>query len=134
MAIGIFPFSADVVDGKILEFPKLFYLECKKVIPLGLQIVKQYNKTQCIVAKKVFQFYYNGQVLGSVQFSSVVQFTQYLNNICNPFCTPALFTINNCNLEVNDCNLTIYNSCPEGYVLTGWGCNINLFGCNLILN
>lgn len=134
MAYTTFPFLADTIDGKILEFPKLFYLECDLVKPLGLQIIRQYTKTECIKAKKVFQIYYNGQVFGSTQFTSVMQFVNYLNSVCVQFCTPALLMVNNCNLEVDGCNLTIYQPCPDGYGLTLWGCKMTTNGCNLVLN
>lgn len=134
MHFKTFPFIADTIDGKILEFPKLFYLQCEWVKPLGLQIVRQYSKTQCIVAKKVFQIYYQGQVFGSSQFSSVMQFDQYLNNVCRYFCTPAYVTINKCNLQRNGCNVTIYQTCANGYLFTRYGCNVTRYGCNVVLN
>lgn len=134
MRFKTFPFIADTIDGQILEFPKLFYLQCELVRPLGLQIVRQYNKTQCIVAKKVFQIYYQGQTFGSVQFGSVIQFDQYLNNVCRFFCTPAYVTINNCNLQRNGCDVTIYQTCPNGYTFTRYGCNVTRYGCSVVLN
>lgn len=134
MAVKTFPFIADTIDGRILEFPKLFYLECDLVKPLGLQIVRQYTKTQCILAKKVFQIYYAGQVLGSIQFTGVMQFVNYLNSVCIAFCTPAIVTINNCNLERNGCNVTYYQPCPDGYTFTRYGCNVTRYGCNVNLN
>ena len=134
MPFPTFPFLADTIDGRILEFPKLFYLECDLVKPLGLQIIRQYSKTQCIVAKKVFQIYYAGQVFGSTQFTSVMQFVQYLNSVCVTFCTPAYFTINNCLFEINGCDVTIYNPCPDGYSFTLYGCSATINDCQLVMD
>lgn len=134
MAFPTFPFLADTIDGRILEFPKLFYLDCSLVKPLGLQIVRQYSKTQCIVAKKVFQIYYAGQVFGSTQFTSVMQFVAYLDSVCVSVCAPALVTINNCNLERNGCNVTYFNTCASGYAFTRYGCSVTRNNCQVILN
>jgi len=134
MHFKTFPFVADVVDGKILEFPKLFYLQCEWVRPLGNQIVRQYSKTQCIVAKKVFQIYYQGQVFGSSQFTSVMQFDQYLSNVCRYFCTPARITINGCNLTRYGCNVIVYQPCPSGRLFKRWGCSVTRYGCTVKLN
>lgn len=134
MPFPTFPFLADTIDGRILEFPKLFYLDCSLVKPLGLQIVRQYSKTQCIVAKKVFQIYYAGQVFGSIQFVSVMQFVSYLDSVCVSVCAPAFVTINNCNLQRNGCNVTYFQTCPNGYTFTRYGCNVTRYGCDVILN
>lgn len=134
MAFKTFIFLADTVDGKILEFPKIFYLRCDLVQPLGCDIIRQYTKTECIVAKKVFLVYYGGQVFGSTQFTGVAQFVLYVNNSCRVFCTPALVTINNCLLQRNGCNVSFYQKCPGGYAFTRYGCNVTRYGCNVVLN
>lgn len=128
-----FKFTADTIDGKIQEFPQTFDLRCVRVKPLGVDIVRQYNKTQCIVAKKVFLIYYEGQVFGSTQFSSVVQFVQYVNNSCRSFCVPAYLTIDNCYLDLNGCHVRLYVPCPVRGLLIN-GCSFNLWGCQLKLN
>lgn len=134
MAFKTFIFLADTVDGKILEFPKVYYLRCDQVQPLGCDIIRQYTKTQCILAKKVFLIYYQGQVFGSTQFTGVQQFVQYVNNVCTFFCIPSLITINNCNLTRYGCNVTIYNTCAGGYTFTRFGCTVTRNGCDVILN
>jgi hypothetical protein len=134
MAFKTFIFLADTVDGKILEFPKVYYLRCDRVQPLGCDIIRQYTKTQCIVAKKVFLIYYAGQTFGSTQFTGVAQFIQYVNNSCRVFCTPALVQINNCLLQWYGCNVTIFNKCPDGNTFTRYGCNVTRYGCNVVLN
>jgi hypothetical protein len=129
-----FVFIADTIDGKILEFPKPFYLQCDLVKPLGVDIIRQYTKTECILAKKVFLIYYAGQVFGSTQFTGVAQFVLYLNSVCQPVCAPALITINGCLLQRNGCNVSIFNSCPTGYNFTRYGCAVTRNGCQVVLN
>ena len=132
MAYKTFIFLADTVNGKILEFPKTFYLRCDLVQPLGTEIVRQYNKTECIVAKKVFLIYYAGDVFGSTQFTGVLQFLQYMNNACNPvFCN---VLVNGCNLTFNGCNLVFQGSVPERCSVLVNGCNLTLNGCSLNYN
>lgn len=104
MNFRTFIFLADTINGKILEFPKTFYLQCELVKPLGVDIIRQYNKTECIVAKKVFLIYYAGDVFGSTQFTGVFQFVQYLNNTCRDKCH---LLINGCYATINGCNLLL---------------------------
>lgn len=134
MAFKTFIFLADTIDGKILEFPKVFYLRCEWAKPLGVDIIRQYNKTECIVAKKVFLIYYAGQVFGSVQFTGVIQFIQYMNNSCRVFCTPPILQINGCLLQRYGCNVTIFTNCPGGYTFTRYGCSVTRYGCQVVLN
>ena len=133
MAYKTFTFIADTIDGKIQEFPVAFDLRCEWAKPLGCDIVKQFNKNQCIVAKKVFLIYYAGQVFGSTQFTSVAQFVMYMNNSCRIFCTPAFFTIDNCKLSLYGCDVQFYVPCPKKPILIN-GCNLTINGCNLVLN
>lgn len=128
-----FTFIADTINGKIQEFPVAQNLKCSCAKPLGVDIIRQFNKTECIVAKKVFLIYCDGDVFGSTQFSSVAQFIMYLNNACREFCTPANITINKCYLILNGCQVKIFVKCPER-PLTINKCNITINGCNLVLN
>lgn len=135
MAYSTFIFLADTINGKILEFPKVFHLRCELVKPLGVDIIRQYSKTECIVAKKVFLLYYAGDVFGSTQFTGVLQFVQYMNNACKPpFCTPVTVQINGCNLQRNGCDVTYFNKCPDGYNITRYGCSVTRYGCQVVLN
>lgn len=134
MAFKTFIFLADTVDGKILAFPKAYYLRCELTQPLGVDIIRQFNKTECIVAKKVFLIYYAGQTFGSTQFTGVAQFVQYMNNACRVFCVPPLVQINNCLLQWNGCNVTIFNQCQSGYNFTRYGCSVTRNNCQVVLN
>lgn len=99
-----FTFTASTIDGKILEFPQVFYLRCNLVTPLGCDIVRQYNGNECIVARKVFQVMYQRQLLGSTQFTDLTSFLLYRNNQCNQS-TNCYLTYNNCVLIYNGCSL-----------------------------
>jgi hypothetical protein len=134
VAFNTFTFIADTVDGKILEFPIPYTLRCELVKPLGVDILRKYNKTECIVAKKVFLIYYAGQTFGSTQFTGVVQFVNFLNNACRVFCTPPFVQINNCLLQWNGCNVTIFNNCTGGYNFTRYGCSVTRNNCQVVLN
>ena len=122
---GTFQFVADVIDGRILEFPQLFNLQCSCVRPLGCDIVKQYTKTQCIKAKRVFLIYCAGQVLGSSQFTGVAQFNQYVNNACNPP-QPICMTTQGCMATINGCNTCLS--------ITGNVCGFTVSTCSATIN
>lgn len=128
-----FTFIADTINGKIQEFPVAVNIRCELAKPLGCDIIKQFNKTECIVAKKVFLVYYAGDVFGSTQFNSVAQFVSYMNNACREFCTPAYLTIDRCYLDLYGCHVQIYNNCPTRPLLVN-RCNLKINGCRLILN
>jgi hypothetical protein len=128
-----FTFIADTINGKIQEFPKAFNLICGDVKPLGCEVIRQFNKTECIVAKRVFLIYYGGDVFGSTQFTSIAQFILYMNNACRVFCTPAFFTVDHCKLTLFGCDVKFYVPCKERYLKIN-GCRMNINGCNLKLN
>lgn len=128
-----FEFIAETRDGKILEFPEVYIFQCEKARPLGFDIVRQFNKTECIVAKKVLLVFYQGHVFGTTRFAGVADFINYMNNVCKPFCTPDYFTINGCNMRLNGCNARMFFPCPER-TLTLYGCGLRINGCELRLN
>lgn len=101
-----FRFIASTIDGQILEFPKEFYLNCDLVVPIGRTIIRQFNNEECIVARKVFLVYYEGQNLGSTEFKTMDEFISFRNNSCKK-ASP-------CNIFYNGCSL-IYNNCVIKY-------------------
>lgn len=100
----IFKFTAHTIDGKIQEFPQQFQLRCDFIKPLGNEIVRQYNGSECIQAMKVFLIYYEGQVLGNKCYTSHSGFIQELRAICHGF---GNLQVNGCDLRLNDCNLIL---------------------------
>jgi hypothetical protein len=101
-----FKFIATTIDGQILEFPQEFYLRCDLVKPLGPTIVRQFNNEECIVARKVFLVYYQGQNLGSPDYKTMDDFIKSLNAAC--------VKKEECKILHNGCVLE-YNNCPIKY-------------------
>lgn len=78
-------FTADTIDGKILEFPQQFYLRCSLIRPQQVQVVRNYTGTECIEAITVFLIYYNGQLLGSKCWKSFDSFMRFYRAKCQGF-------------------------------------------------
>lgn len=106
IGFSTFQFIADTIDGKILQFPETMQLRCDLVVPLYQSIVRQFDGNECIVARKVYLIYYEGQVFGTRQFATMDQFVNYRNA--------------NCGLENRGCNMTYF------------GCGITYNGCTVI--
>lgn len=102
-----FQFVADTIDGKILEFPQTFQLRCDLVVPLYQDVVRQFDGNECIVARRVYLIFYQGQVLGSKQFTTMPQFVNYRNS--------------NCGIEANVCNVSFF------------GCPVTFNGCQVVI-
>lgn len=105
-SFSTFKFTADTIDGCILEFPKEFDLRCDKVNPIGETIIRQYDGNECIVAREVFLVYYCGQTFGTTQFKTLDQFLAYRNASC--------VRPKECNLSWNGCSLI--NNCVLKYI------------------
>jgi hypothetical protein len=101
-----FQFVADTINGKILEFPKTFQLRCDLVVPLYQDIVRQFDGNECIVARRVYLIYYQGDVFGTRRFHTMDEFVNYRNA--------------NCGRSAIGCNITFY------------GCGITFNGCQII--
>lgn len=97
---------AKTVNGQILEFPQTFQLNCSILKPLGLQVVRQYNGNECIVAVRVFLIQAGNQLLGSNQFCNMNDYLNYINANCT--------ASDKCYLAVNGCFLTL-NGCLIPY-------------------
>lgn len=99
-------FIADTIDGRILEFPKQFYLRCSFIRPQQVQVVRNYTGTECIEAITVFLIYYDGQLLGSKCWKSFDSFMRFYRAACQGQGTCNLLVNGNL-LQLNGCNLTI---------------------------
>ena len=102
-----FSFTADTINGAIQERPKIFTLDCECVIPIGVDIVRDFDESLCIVAKRVFLIRYNQDVFGTCQFKSLEEFIQYKNLACSccQDTVECVLLINGCNATINGCNL-----------------------------
>lgn len=126
-----FKFTANTIDGKILEFPQIVNLRCDMVKPLGNEVIRQFNGNECIVAKKVYLVFYDGHVYGTTQFNSLDSFLLYRNANCKPFCKLPYFTLNNCFFTLGGCQIQ-FGSCTDQSLGTG-GCGFTLAGCEIKL-
>lgn len=89
-----FEFYADVVDGKILSTPQEFTLYCERTRPLGLDVVRQFNGNECILAKRAFFVWCDNHLFGNSSFTTFAQYNQFQNAACR--IAPCGFTIGGC--------------------------------------
>lgn len=98
-----FKFIADTIDGQIQQSPKLFYLRCDEVKPIGNSVVRQFDGNECINAMKVYLVYYRGQLLGSKGYQTAEHFFNFMQSECKE----CGVTINGCLITINGCFTTI---------------------------
>lgn len=100
-------FTAQVLDGQILETPITIGIPCDQIKPMGVQTIMGFWKmTGCIVGLRVFIIYVNGKLFGSkdYDFDSFMQF-YYANCKCCSESQLCSFLINGCDATVNGCRL-----------------------------
>lgn len=97
-----FEFVANTLDGRILEFPLPVQMRCDMVIPLYEDIVKAYDKSECIVARKVYLVSYGGHLYGTFDFSSMEDFVNYWDSNCR-----CCITFGDCVLTFDDKVITL---------------------------
>lgn len=102
---SIFQFTANTLDGKILEFPLSINMRCDLVIPLHQDIVKDYDKDECIVARKVYLVSYGGHTYGSFDFTTLEEFVEYRNSSCMEEC--CYVTIGGCYVTFNGIKINL---------------------------
>lgn len=101
----MFKFTAHTINGVIQHNPQQFILQCNKIKPIGESIVRTFDGNECIQAMKCFLIIYEGKLLGNKCYTSFDNFMQALRCVCF----------------------------SDGYLLVN-GCNLQLDGCDLILN
>lgn len=101
-----FKFTANTIDGKILEFPYSFWMRCDLTKPLYQDIVRAYDKNECIVARKVYLVAYGGHLYGTEQFTNMDEFVNYRNTNCRVLVCCTL-TWKNCFVTVKGKRVTI---------------------------
>lgn len=101
-----FKFTAHTVDGKILEFPYPFWMRCDLVKPLYQDIVRAYDKNECIVARKVYLVWYAGHLYGTEDFTNMPDFVEYVRTHCQVrVCCFAM--LGGCFITINGRRITI---------------------------
>ena len=101
-----FTIIASTINGAIQEFPKRVDMFCGQAQGEGMTIIRDYDVNFCIVNKTVFLIRYGGDVFGTTQFSSRLEFNQFMDNQCatcaNRRC---VLRYSGCYLEYNNCRL-----------------------------
>jgi len=99
--VAKFKITVHVENENILEFPKTLWFDCDLVIPLGENVIRQYNSSECILARKVYLFGYNGIRYGCFDFKTMQDFIDFRND--------------NCIGSDDDCCKLLYNGCYITY-------------------
>lgn len=73
------------IDNNILEFDKDMYFDCDKVVPIGNDVIRMFNSSECIVSKEVFIFYYEGHRYG-ISGENLSSFVELKNQACDDCC------------------------------------------------
>lgn len=136
MASKGFPFTAQTVNGLIVNDPVTVIMRCDKVTPVGEAVVRGFDPDYCIVAIRVFLVLFNGDVYGTTDFQSIQDYWQYVGLQCQCCETLCFFTINGCLGTINGCLLSIESKrqpCQlfiNGCAATINGCTINFLSMN----
>lgn len=101
-----FQVTISTINGRILEFTQQIDFRCNLAMPIGLQVVRQFDGNECIKARKVFLIEYDGQLFGTLQFKTLEDFLNYRNNNCRPI-PDCRITYNGCYIMYNNCFVTI---------------------------
>ncbi len=76
--------------------------KCGDVKPLGEEIVRNFDANECILAKKVYLLYVNGEVLGTTQFRNLDEFLAYQQSSCVK-CGSCDILIDGCYMYIDGC-------------------------------
>lgn len=130
MASKGFPFTAQTVNGLIVNDPVTVIMRCDKVQPVGEAVVRGFDPDYCIVAIKVFLVLFNGDVYGTTDFKSLQDYWQYVGRQCKCCETLCYFTINGCLATINGCILPFDSSTTPCQLFIN-GCAAAINGCLL---
>ena len=79
-----FQITVSIIDERLLEFPRTEWFDCDLVIPIGTGIVRQFNSSECIVAREAYLFSHDGHRYGTFQVNTMDEFLAYRNSQCIP--------------------------------------------------
>ncbi len=100
-----FKITVNIIDGNILQFPQTLWFDCDLVKPADEGVIRQFNSSECIVARKSFLFTYMGRRFGTKEVSTLQEFIAYRNSNCvTKDC--CYITFEGCVLTFNDSNIT----------------------------
>jgi hypothetical protein len=104
----LIPFTAHVINNKILFEPKQEYIDCTKVKIVGQRRYKGLDANYCVVETDAFAVEYGGQILANSYFTEEL-FLQYLSEMCG--CKEGCpHPDDNCFLLIMGCTATM-NEC-----------------------
>lgn len=122
-----FKITVSVKNEVLLETPQTLWFDCDQVIPLGEQVVRQYNSSECIVSRKAYLFSYLGVRFGSFDFQTLDDFINYRNTNCTivPKSDCCILTHGGCVLTFKGVPITSDRQpISECCTLTYGGCSI----------
>jgi hypothetical protein len=101
-----FEISVKAIDGAVLNNPQVIVFECKKVEPVGIQIIRMFDANSCIVNRKLFFFRQGQNLFGTEMFRSLDEWQQYMGVVCKCCVFECVISYKGCALSYNDCFLT----------------------------
>jgi len=103
-----FKITVNIIDGNVLQFPQTLWFDCDLVKPADEGVIRQFNSSECIVARKSFLFTYQGRRFGTNEVSTLQEFIAYRNSNCvtQDVDNCCYVTFNGCFLTYNGSNIT----------------------------
>lgn len=107
MAYAVFELAVKTINQKILEHPVVQFFRCDLVLPQNLQVVRNYDANECIVATEVFLFNYAGDLFGTKEVKTVQEFIALRNARCISDSCCYLLSPNGCYITINGNRVTV---------------------------
>lgn len=107
----IFSFTAETLNGEILELPQQYEVSCDSVRPMGVMQIRAWDVNDCIVVRTVFGVMYGKNLLGTTQFYNLQDYDNYIASQCG-CCEGSIIgcdslLVDGCTLKIGDCFLKI---------------------------
>jgi hypothetical protein len=103
-----FKITISVKNGIILEKSQDMWFDCTQVTPVGVQVARSYNSSECIVARKAYMFYQGGMQFGTFLFTTLQEFNDYVNTQCKEQVC-CFITFNGCYITFNGKRISFNN-------------------------
>lgn len=125
-----FKITICIEGGNLLVSTKDIWVDCDQVVPLGVQVIRQANSSECFVARNAYMFSFQGILYGTFSFNTLQEFVNYRNDNC-------------VSTTGDDCCILTFNGCAltfKGVVITSSikpsteCCSITHKGCFLTFN
>ena len=125
-----FKITICIENGNLLASTKDVWVDCNQVVPLGEQVIRESNSSECFVARKAYMFSFLGVLYGTFLFKTLQEFVNYRNDNC-------------VSTTVDDCCILTYKGCAltfKGVPITSsihpsnQCCSLTYKGCLLTFN